>query len=213
MVKAALLPSRLRRRIHELNLPSRKLRVGIALESLEVPAWQFAILESIAKSDCAAIIALILPQDAPDTFAPSTVYKAFKRFEDKNRRTGADACLPTSAADLLQTAERITLGPAAAGQVDPAVVQNIRAQELDVLLALVKPALLPLDEPLARYGIWHFEVDGRPLLPADGSLVGFPELIHLRSHFSTSLQVRLAGDTTRRTAFRSCSAIDSCHTR
>ena len=56
--------------------------------------------------------------------------------------------------------------------------------------------------------LWHFEVDGRPLLPADGSLVGFSELIHRRSHFSTSLQVRHAGDTTKRTAFHTCSAID-----
>lgn len=191
-----------------MNLPGRKLRVGVALASIEVPAWQHAILQSVATSDCAVIASLILLHDACDTLPQSSVYKAFKRLEDENRRNGADACLPTSAADLLKSVERIALTPASAGQIDAAFARHVRALELDVLLALVDPALLPVHESLARYGTWNFEVDNRPLLPADGSLVGFSELIHRSSHVSTSLQLRHADDTTKRTAFHSCSAID-----
>ena len=192
-----------------MNLPERKLRVGVALESIEVPAWQFAILESVVTSDCAEITQLILKRDAHKHPSHDVVYKAFNRLERQNPRTnGAAACKPVSAASLLKTAERITLPPSPGGQADVSFVQYLRARGLDVLVALVDPALLPSDKPLAQFGTWYFDVDGRPLLPADGSLVGFTELIHRRSHVATSLQVRLAGETTKRTAFHTCSAID-----
>jgi hypothetical protein len=186
--------------------PDNKLRVGILLDSLELPAWQFALLESIQHSECAIIALLIHPQHARppgSRHRHNIVYKAFKRLEDSKRATGPDACTLTSADGLLKGIDAITLEPTS--YVDPASAGSIRERNLDLIVALIEPASLPTDGALARLGLWYFEIGGMAFSPSDGSMIGLNELLWRRPHLLSSLRILGSYPVT---AFQTCSAID-----
>jgi hypothetical protein len=199
-----------------MNSVSTRLRVAILLESSDVPAWQFALIESILESDCADIALLITsgrtrPSSRTHDGKPldgGAVYRAFKRLEDKNRQSGPDACAVTSADSLLHSIDRITFAAAPGSQLDPAMIESIRAKQLDVLVALAEPSLLPSEQFLARLGVWYFEESGCAFSPPDGSMIGFRELVGRRPHLSSSLQILQPGAAVVRTAYQTCSAID-----
>jgi hypothetical protein len=189
-----------------VNLNGARIRVGVLLNSLELPAWQFAALESIVKSDCADLALIALRQGS----APvrGIVHRAFLRLEDRNRRPQPDACAAVSILPLVQFVDRVGYPGPDASHTEHAWLQSIRAGELDVLLVFADAASLPAGASLARWGHWHYACDGRPFAPADGSMVGFISLIRRRSFLSTSIQIHQPGNPVIRTAYRTRSAID-----
>lgn len=181
------------------NPAGARLRVGILMESLDVSAWQFALLESILNSDSAEIALLITSGRAPEP-ATRRLYRIFQRFEDKNREKGPDACVRTSAESLLRSVDRL--------EFDPASTESIDARQLDVLLALVGPDALPSNGSLARLGVWYFDSEGRAFSPASGAMIGFRELLSRRPHFESALRILLPGAPVTCAAYQTWSAID-----
>ena len=184
-----------------------RLTVGVLLESVDVPAWQFALLESIQKSDTANIDLLVVAEGTAQ-YAKSRLYRMFQEFEDKNRARGPDACATTSADKLLLNADRIAFDPTPVQGIDPAIIASISAKKLDVILVFVELESLRSIGSLARFGVWYFEAGGRPFSPASGAMSGFRELLHHRSHFTSTLQILLPDASEVCTAYQSFSAID-----
>lgn len=182
-----------------MNPPEARIRVGVVLAALDVPAWQAAALEAIAGSDCAELALVVLqPGAAP---ARSRVHEAFLRIEDRNRRPQPDACAAVSIRPLVAGIGRIDTA-------DGSWIPQVRSRELDVLVVLADSERLPAGVRLARWGHWRYAIDGHSFTPADGSMAGFDELIRRRAFLPTSLEAQQPGDPAVRTAYATRSAID-----
>lgn len=195
---------------------STKLKVGVVLESLEVPAWQYNLINSVRKSDYAAIVLLIVAKrekGSPERLSrphsnQSVAYRAFKKIEDENRNIGPDACALSTASDLFQGIDRVSCKLTTAEQCSSPLVESVRARDLDILIVLAEPGPLTSSDSLARLGVWYFEADGYLFSPSDGSMVGFKELLGRRPYLSSSLQILESGLRATRIAYQTVSAID-----
>jgi hypothetical protein len=164
----------------------------VLLNSLELPAWQFAVLESIVKSDCADLALIALRQGSAP--AQGIVHGAFLRIEDSKRRPEPDACAMVSVLPLIESIDRIAYPGSDASQTESAWLQSIRARHLDVLLVLADSTDRAVDVSLARWGHWRYACDGRAFAPADGSMVGFTSVIRRLSFLTSSVQISQPGD-------------------
>jgi len=73
-------------------MPKKKLRLGLLLDSFEVPAWIYLMLKKIQKSDYAEINLIVL-NDIPNEKKGTNsrikqgqkyfLYKLYKKFDDK----------------------------------------------------------------------------------------------------------------------------------
>ncbi len=184
-----------------------RLTVGVVLESLEVPAWQLALLKSIQESNSAVIELVITPEYATH-HARTRLYRMFQALEDKKRAREPDACATTSAEALLAKVDRLSFPVKGARRLDPPTIELIATKTLDVLVILGELELSPSMGSLARFGVWCFEACNRPFSPANGAMTGFRELLERRPHFLSTLQIQTPAAPGGRTAYQSCSAID-----
>lgn len=201
------------------DLNSGKIRVGVLLESHHVPAWQFAVLESLLQSDVADIAVLILQSGRTAitttrngrTTDQSVIYKAFMRVENRNYDGGPDACALTNTDSLLRGVNRITLArttPDTAPPTLPESMQQIRQHDLDLVVALTDPALIDDVDRMSRWGIWYFGYDGHPVTPANGFKIGFGEVIRRRPYLQSALLVRRPGLPEDLVAVQTTSAVN-----
>ena len=155
-----------------------KIRVGVSLDTVNVPAWQFAALESIAKSDFATISHVFVRGSAQPTpaaaglrgYPASWLHRIINRLESGKNRPEPDACVEVSATPLIGS-----LG---------------KTEDLmDVLVVFGDPRQSTTGLPRAPLGYWYFTCSGRPFEPSNGILVGLAELIRRRDTLNTSLVV------------------------
>jgi hypothetical protein len=139
-----------------VNRSGARICVGVLLNSLELPAWQFAVVESIVKSDCADLALIALRQGSAP--ARGIVHRAFLQIEDMKRRPEPDACTTVSVLPLIHSIDRIAYPGPDASQTESAWLQSIRARDLDVLLILADSADLTVDVSLARWAIGSMRV-------------------------------------------------------
>ena len=175
-------------------VPAR-IRVGVLLDASRVPAWQFAALESISKSECATISHVFVrgpsgstPVDSRGCFA-RWLHGAINRLESRKKRPEPDACAEVSADTLLGSTKFSD---------DP----------MDVLILFGYPATATAGLPRPPLGHWYFTCSGRPFAPSNGSLVGLEEYVRRQDTLDTSLEVREPVSGRRLRAYSTRSAID-----
>ena len=149
-----------------------KLRIGLLLDSLQVPAWTRAMLELIEQSADAEIALVVL--DANDEPRPkrsrlstllqnrsSLLYIAYGKLDRRKFRrfNFPDATEQTDIADLLADVPVVKVKPKRTkfsdrfGQSD---VETIRGHDLDVLVRLGFRILRGGILQAARCGVWSF---------------------------------------------------------
>ena len=158
------------------------------------------------NSDCADLALVALRRGSAP--ACGIVHRAFLRIEDWNRRPQPDACAAVSILPLIQFIDRVEFPGPDTSHDEHAWLQSIRARELDVLLILADSTNIPVGVSLARWGHWHYVCDGRPFAPADGSMIGFTELIRRRSFLASAIQVHHPDEPDIRTVYCTKSSID-----
>src|SRR5687767_7269217 len=107
-----------------------KIRVGVLLDTSRVPAWQYAALESISKSEFATISHVFVGRSADS--APKSIdspdhvdrwlYGTINRLESRHKSHEPDACKEVPAKPLLGAA-------------------SVSDDPMDVLIVLGDPAM------------------------------------------------------------------------
>jgi len=192
-----------------------KLRVGLLIGTLDVPAWQHAMLVEIANSDYAFIVARIQTtaeslHEMSDERACS-LQDAFQRYEREKKPIAGDACEVLNAGELLGDVECITLpaDPENNNRRDGnSKTKIIQAHELDVILAMGNITSIDMLVELSKYGVWFFDFNYNDSIPADSSRVGLREVIKRQPFLRSALIVRSANFDGDKTAYKTFSSVD-----
>jgi len=142
---------------------------------------------------------------------PGTLYKAFERYEKTRQRLAIDACGIKNATDILAEIKTIQLPAAFASgpnQQNDAVLNEIRAHRLDVIVALGSMDLISTLSTTSAHGVWHYWHDFGQSNRMDGSSVGFWEVIKRRPYIRSALIIRRAGEVQDLHAYETWSGID-----
>jgi hypothetical protein len=146
----------------------RKLRVGVLVDALTVPAWAGALLREIARSDCAEI-ALVVVNAA--THARRSVlgklwrhrhlllYLGYTAIDRKLFPVAPDAFEPTDAGSLLAGVPQLSVMPVEKKFSDvfpKEAVGAIRGANLDVIVRLGFRILRGDILTAARCGVWSY---------------------------------------------------------
>ncbi len=157
-----------------MNQMSRKLRVGLLLNSLTVTAWHKRMLERIQESPYAEISLLIvdgIPQaeDLPQSPRNASLARRLRRmltrpliaFRNRLDRTGhlPDPFEPCDIDGIVSAAQVIEVIPERKGAIDRisvADLERIRAHNPDIIVRLGFKILRGEILSVARYGTWSF---------------------------------------------------------
>lgn len=151
---------------------TRRLRIGVMLDSLEVNAWTYRILEDIARSDFCDISLAIINDRLPPVLTPRErlmarldewrrrgLFNRFQRWDRQHYRASKDAFASINAESLLPPSIRMRVAPVEKKYVDRFAegdVAAIKQAGLDVIIRfgfrIIKGEILNS----ARYGVWSY---------------------------------------------------------
>jgi hypothetical protein len=153
-------------------MTTTKLKLGILLDSFIVPAWIRRALERIAASGQAEFALVILRAGHAGSGngllkaeAANRIYRWFNAADEKIFVGGQNALEPISVQDLFPGAAvlEVTLaGKRSIESFDPAILEQIRSQGLDILVKVGFDALAGSIFTAARYGVWAYSFEGTP---------------------------------------------------
>src|SRR5512133_2926285 len=110
------------------------LRLGLVVESLDVPRWVRAAVEQIAARGHARIALVVVDERSPSAGAPRSLYvRLERRFA---RAAGPDALAASSLRDLVDGAVVHHARAARAAALPEDVTAALRAADLDVVVNL-----------------------------------------------------------------------------
>lgn len=146
----------------------RNLKLGILLDSYEVPAWAYSALERITNSDYAEI-SLIILNDNNDAYKSKfdklwknkdkIVYRIFNKIDEKMDHRQPNAFKPKNLREILSDVPTLKVKPVQKGYSDyfePLDIHKIREYELDVLIRVGFRILRGDILTAAKYGIWSY---------------------------------------------------------
>lgn len=185
----------------------QKLRIGILLDSLEVPAWAAKAIQRIAQGD-AAEFALVILAAAPDEQQPSSRHHGlYSMFDAVDRKLFGRTPDPFAAVDIkrqLPGVPHIQVIPASDGdhhKLQAPDVDIIRQHHLDIVFK-IGPAWLECgEETLATYGAWHY-YHGDDTRMAGGP-AGFWEVVEGQPETGTALLAEGGQAFAKRVLYRS----------
>jgi hypothetical protein len=138
---------------------SRRLRVGVVLDSTAPPAWVARVMEDVAAASCCELRHVLIVKPAADS--PGAMpgrgkrHKLFEWYEQWDRRRNAcdpDALAGVEVGRLLD--DRVVVDASHVGDDLRARLCAVKAANLDVLLLLCHAPVEVSAARLARYGIW-----------------------------------------------------------
>jgi hypothetical protein len=145
-----------------------KLRLGILLDSYQVPAWIYAMLERIHRSGCAEI-ALVVLNDSPArpkslvsslvTARRHLLYIAYRKLDARLSRPRPDAFVDRDLRDFLASVPCLRAVPRRTARSDrfaPEDLHRISEMNLDVLVRLGFRILRGEILHSAKLGIWSY---------------------------------------------------------
>jgi len=177
----------------------RALRVGLLLESWEIPAWKFRMLQIIQESDYADIVLVVLNEKTPPRKSmlrnawenrANFLYRLYTRFEQCVCKAKPNAFAIENGAKLLGEAETFGVTPRQTkfwDIIDDDDVERIKSYDLDVLLLLGFRLLKGGILNCAKSGIWSFHHGDNNVLRGKPS--GFWEVFEHHPVTGSMLQI------------------------
>jgi hypothetical protein len=160
------------------------LSVAFVLQSAHIPAWQFAMIASIAGANDVSTCVLTHPDQTPAhrgaKDSSAKLFEAFRRHEERRQKVSRDACARMLVAELPSNVERICV------PID-------RHRGFDVVVALGSLANIDELSEAAKYGVWFYEHSSNQTSQTDGTSLAFWEVIRRRPYVWTRLLMRQAG--------------------
>ncbi|MCG8469365.1 MAG: hypothetical protein MJB57_14360 [Gemmatimonadetes bacterium] len=153
---------------------SRRLRVGLLMDSYDQPAWVVRMLERIQAGDSAELAYIVMNDGVPAGSRPKglrgrlgsywknrdkLLYLLFQRLDKRRRLTKPDAFATVDTSDLLEGVPVLAVTPRRtkfSDYVSDEDVETVREQELDVLLRLGFRILRGGILESAEAGVWSF---------------------------------------------------------
>ena len=151
-------------------LPRKKLRLGLVLDSTEVPAWVHALLQRLLGTDGVDLALIVLTGPSPKMRRPGG-YRLYRWLEDRLFKPALDAFASRDATDVLDAVPRVEIAPVWKGDelhlddTDP-----LAGHRIDVFLHLGPARLAGRIVDLAPHGVWWHGADSsgfRPVLERD----------------------------------------------
>jgi hypothetical protein len=195
-----------------------RLRIGLLLDSFEVPAWTYLMLAKIKDSDYARIELVILDnrQKEKQSFwkrfsanRNKLCYIAYHKIEDILFKPKRDPFLIKDAHSLLADAAVIKVETNQSRYSDrfkEEDIKQIKGHEIDVLIRLGFKILRGEILNCARYGIWSFHHDDNRVIR--GGPAGFWEVFENHPVTGSVLQILTEDLDSGRIIYRSSSTTD-----
>lgn len=136
---------------------SAKLRVGVLVECLRVPNWAARLLHQLIHSEFAEIaLVLVQKRDDSEQLQPgweSVLFRAWSRLGRRLNARHGDAFDVCQVAPMLKDIRTLEIG-SSKGECPGDLLQEIRAANLDVIVALNEEPLADEISQCAKYGLW-----------------------------------------------------------
>lgn len=142
-----------------------KLRIGVLLDSFDIPAWRYMLLEKISSSDVGILVAAICGGD--EKFGNESREKTclplqlMERIDSRRNRIKPDACSVTNSLSLFESATVLHNSILHRNCEDPReneCFEPLKSLNLDVLLNLSEVRATRWIRSSARYGVWFFDL-------------------------------------------------------
>lgn len=181
-------------------MAAEPLRVGLLVDTLQLPAWTRQILADIEASDYARIVLVVAKEGPARVRAPLArrlwtnrsrlCYFAYRWLDDRLFQTSPDAFEPGDAAPFVAEADRLPVTVRETRHCDYVSdedVARIQAADLDVLLRFGFRILKGPILQAARYGVWSYHHGDNHV--SRGGPAGFWEVMHERPTTGSVLQI------------------------
>ncbi|MCB9092320.1 MAG: hypothetical protein H6621_01195 [Halobacteriovoraceae bacterium] len=177
----------------------KKIKIGLLLDSLTVPAWQYAMLEKIHHSQSATIQLLIVNQSKSEKVSAfkklcsrfeRLIYFLHYRLDRAIFKPRPDAFTPKNLEKLLSQASQVSVSPRQTSYSDYIEGENlkkIKDADLDILIRLGFRILRGEILGASRLGIWSYHHGDNQV--NRGGPPGYWETMKGRSESGVVLQV------------------------
>lgn len=168
---------------------SQKLKLGLLLDSLGVPAWEYSVIQRIIKEGKGELALVVLNVDKAKLCEKgANVYSIFNRIDEKLFTKKPNPFALKSVAKLLTDVPIIKVSPVHGPNVlflCESDVKNMRKYKLDILIKLGFTGLLLEDLKISKYGTWlYYHGDDRIMR---GGPPGFWEVVDNWSETGSAL--------------------------
>jgi hypothetical protein len=143
-------------------MQTQKLKLGLLLDSINVPAWVYTIIQRIVNGYSGKFVLVILNDNDSmfnKTKGNTIVYSIFNRIDEKLFTKKPDPFTPKSAAELLADVPVIKALPRQNGYIsflNEADVEKIKAHQLDILIRFGFDGLQLETLNVSKYGTWFY---------------------------------------------------------
>jgi hypothetical protein len=187
---------------------SQKLKLGILLDSYNVPAWVYRSLERMVNSEYAEFSLVILNGTSPQSGngnviknPTSFVYRVFNIVDERVFLREHNALELRNIEVLLSGASVIKMTPnksRSANYFDASDIKQILGYNLDILIQIGFEELQGEILTAAKYGVWLYRFDGNPH--------GFWEVVEDQTETRIALQISGGGTYDGKVLYSSSSA-------
>ncbi len=150
-----------------------KLKLGIMLDSYQIPAWIYHSIDRIVNSTFAEFSLIVLNENANIHHANSgisknkstIVYRIFNRIDEKIFLRGNNASTGMDVGELLSGVPVMKVKPLikeAAIYFDPADIDEIRGYGLDIFVKIGFEKLQGDILSASKHGVWTYTFEGNP---------------------------------------------------
>ncbi len=171
---------------------SKKLRLGILVDSYLMPAWIYCSIERVFNSNHVELSLIIFNENKSVLYenrknlknGRSIVYRVFNEIDERIFIKGKNALESINAEKLLSGVPAIKVKPIKKGNADfieAAKIDEIREYGLDILLKIGFDTLSGEILTAAKYGVWAYHFEGDPL--------GFWEVIQAQPETKSDLRI------------------------
>jgi hypothetical protein len=168
-----------------------KLKLGLLLNSFDVPAWQSAALSAIVKSGVAEFVVVVLGDAANGTTHSDNsrfAYEVFNKLDEAIFCRAPNALTRVSLGEILAGVPVVMVTPTREASTDSFRAEDItrlRDYDLDVIVNIGFRRLQGEVLAAARFGVWYYEHGDNRV--ARGGPPGFWEVIERRPETGSAL--------------------------
>jgi hypothetical protein len=152
-------------------MKSRKLRIGILLDSFQIPAWIYRSIERVINSNSAEFSLIVIQQDAKvknendkiEKDKKTIVYRIFNKIDERLFLKTDNALEITNVQKLLSGIPILKVKPIRKGSVnefESADIDEISKYGLDLFIKIGFDNLSGGILAVSKYGIWTYQFTG-----------------------------------------------------
>jgi hypothetical protein len=194
-------------------LNQQPLEIGILLDSIEVPAWQYHLIQVLTSADYASVKFLLLENAhaAAKKSKATKLYDFLEHYDAMRQSSLSDPCATKTLEGFIGSDEfiRASLPPISSKpQNATSARKSFGNHEFDVILAL--GALQSVEHFCAasKYGVWYFWHGCGRISNDNASHVGFWDVLNRHPHIYSALLIQTIGKAEKLIAYESYSGVD-----